>query len=49
MLLVSVPFAIAAALAYAGANPYAALAVGWFIMLAVVRGLTTNGGVVGEE
>ena len=46
MLLISTPFAIAAVMLYAGSNPYAAVAVGWFIMFAVIRGLTTSGGVV---
>jgi hypothetical protein len=49
MLLFTSPFLAAAVLLYIGANPYAALAVAWFIMVSVIRGLTTGGGVVGEE
>lgn len=39
MLLFTIPFLIAAGLVAINANPYAAIAVAWFITLAVIRGL----------
>jgi hypothetical protein len=42
MLLFTAPFVIAAVLIGIGCNPYAATAVAWFIMVAVIRGLTTE-------
>lgn len=42
MILFTIPFALAAALVALHANPYAAIAIAWFIMLAVVRGLVAE-------
>jgi hypothetical protein len=39
-MLALVPFLISAALIYAGAHYLVALAIGWFILAMIVRGLT---------
>lgn len=49
MLLLTAPFALAALIVYLGGNCYAAIGVAWFLMLAIGHGLTTSGGVLGED
>lgn len=47
MILVSIPFLISIVLVLIGANACIAIAIGWFIMVSIIRGLNTKG-VVGE-
>ena len=49
MLILSAPFALAALLVYLGALPLVAIGVGWIVFMAVMYGLTSSGGVIGEE
>lgn len=49
MVLLASPFILQAIMLAFGCNPYAAVGVACFIMLAVISGLTSSGGVIGEE
>jgi hypothetical protein len=42
MFLISIPFIIAAVLVALKCNAFAAIAIGWFLMVSVVRGLTVD-------
>lgn len=41
-MLAAVPFVIAAALIWAGANVYAALTIGWFVLVMIIKGLAAT-------
>jgi hypothetical protein len=49
MAIFSIPFLVSAALVLVNANPLVSIGVGWVVLMAIMYGLTSNGGVIGGD
>ena len=49
MVIFSIPFIVSVVLVILHADPLVSVGVGWVVLMAILYGLTSNGGVIGGD